>query len=63
MKTLKIKGGNELSGTIEIGGAKNSAVALVPAAILSDKVEITNVPDISDINALEQIVNYLGAYY
>lgn len=63
MKTLKIKGGNELSGTIEIGGAKNSAVALVPAAILSDKVEITNVPDISDINALEQIVNYLGAYF
>ncbi len=63
MKTLKINGGNELSGTIEIGGAKNSAVALVPAAILSDKIEITNVPDISDINALEQIVNYLGAYF
>ncbi len=63
MKILKINGGKELSGTIEIGGAKNSAVALVPAAILSDKVEITNVPDISDINALEKIVNYLGVQF
>ena len=57
MKILKINGNHELSGTIEIGGAKNSAVALVPAAILSDKVTITNVLEISDIKALEQIVN------
>lgn len=60
METIKINGDRELSGTIEIGGAKNSAVALVPASLLSDKVEINNVPDISDIKALEQIVNYLG---
>lgn len=60
MKVLKIKGNRELSGTIEIGGAKNSAVALVPAAILADEVEITNVPNISDIDALEIIINYLG---
>lgn len=61
MKVLKINGGKELSGTIEIGGAKNSAVALVPAAILSDKVTITNVPEISDIEALKQIIDYLEA--
>ena len=61
MEVLKIKGGNKLSGTIEIGGAKNSAVALVPAAILSDKVVIKNVPNISDIESLKIILNYLGA--
>lgn len=63
MEVLKIKGGKTLSGTIEIGGAKNSAVALVPAALLSDKVKITNVPDISDIKSLEIILDYLGAKY
>lgn len=63
MEVLKIKGGNKLSGTIEIGGAKNSAVALVPAAILSDEVTIDNVPEISDVRALEEIVNYLGAEF
>ena len=61
MKVIKINGGHELSGTIEIGGAKNAAVALVPAALLSDRVEITNVPEISDITALEEIINYLEA--
>mgnify|MGYP003306365715 CR=1 FL=1 len=60
MKVLKIKGGNTLSGTIEIGGAKNSAVALVPAALLAPKATITNVPNIKDIDALEKILNYLN---
>lgn len=63
MEILKIKGGHELSGTIEIGGAKNSAVALVPAAILSDEVVINNVPEISDVRALEEIITYLGAEF
>ena len=61
MEILKVHGGKTLSGTIEIEGAKNSAVALVPAALLSDKVKITNVPDISDIKSLEIILDYLGA--
>mgnify|MGYP002704869003 CR=1 FL=1 len=44
MKVLKIHGGKPLSGTIRISGAKNSSVALIPAAILSDdKVTICNV--------------------
>lgn len=63
MEVLKIKGENKLSGTIEIGGAKNSAVALVPAAILSDEVTIENVPEISDVRSLEDIINYLGAEF
>ena len=62
MKKIKIVGGKVLSGTINISGAKNSAVALIPAAILSDEVvEIENVPNISDIDALEEILIYLNA--
>ncbi len=62
MKRIKIEGGNVLSGTIDISGAKNSAVALIPAAILADEeVVIDNVPNISDIDALQEILNYLGA--
>ena len=62
MKQLKIEGNKTLSGTIEISGAKNSAVALIPASILSDGVvKIDNVPNISDIDALNEILEYFGA--
>jgi len=62
MKRIKIEGGRTLSGTINISGAKNSAVALIPAAILSDEqVTIDNIPNISDIDALEEILLYLNA--
>lgn len=62
MKKIVIDGGHKLSGTIEVAGAKNSAVALIPAAILSSgMVEIDNVPNISDIDALEEILLFLGA--
>ena len=62
MKQIKIEGGYPLTGTIRISGAKNSAVALIPAAILADDiVNIDNVPDISDIDALCEILDYLGA--
>ena len=51
MPKLKIVGGRRLSGEIVVDGAKNSAVALIPASILCDEtVEINNVPDISDID-------------
>ena len=50
MKILEITGGNTLSGTIRISGAKNSSVALIPAAILSDEeVTICNVPEMLKI--------------
>ena len=62
MRKLIIKGQNLLEGEVNISGAKNSAVALIPAALLSDeKVVLTNVPNISDVDALEEILLYLDA--
>lgn len=62
MKVLEINGGNKLSGTIRISGAKNSAVALIPAAILADnEVTICNVPEITDTDVLTEILTFLGA--
>ena len=62
MKVLKIQGSRELNGTIRVSGAKNSSVALIPTAILSnDVVTICNVPEITDTDALTDILEYLGA--
>lgn len=61
MKKIIIEGGYPLSGTISIGGAKNSAVALIPASLLADsKCVIKNVPNISDRDALFDIVKLLN---
>ena len=61
MKILEIEGNRPLTGTIRIGGAKNSAVALIPAAILSNnKTTLTNVPDITDIDVLCEILEYMN---
>lgn len=60
MKKLIINGNKDLTGEITISGAKNSVVALIPAAILSDEqVTLYNVPNISDTTALIDIINYL----
>ena len=62
MHRIIIEGNNKLSGRVRISGSKNSAVALVPAAVLCDEeVTIANVPNISDIDALDEILNHLGA--
>ena len=62
MPKIKIEGKHTLTGTINISGAKNSAVALIPASILCDEdVTITNVPNISDIDSLEEILISLNA--
>ena len=62
MPKIKIEGGHKLSGTITIGGAKNSVVALIPAAILCDEtVTISNVPNITDVDDLEKILLHLNA--
>ena len=62
MSRIKIEGGHKLTGEINISGAKNSAVALIPAAILCDEeVVINNVPNISDIDDLESILLHLNA--
>ena len=62
MEKLLIKGGNPLKGKVYISGAKNAAVAILPAALLSDGVcRIENVPNISDVNVLLKILKELGA--
>ncbi len=62
MKQIRIEGNRLLTGTISVSGAKNSAVALVPASLLSDDIiKIDNIPNISDIEALNEILGYLGA--
>lgn len=62
MKKLIIEGNHELSGTIKIGGAKNSVVALIPAAMLTDgKCVIYNVPNISDVPRLISMMEALGS--
>lgn len=61
MKILEIEGNKELTGTIRVSGAKNSCVALIPAAILSDEeVTICNVPELTDTDALCEILNVLN---
>ena len=61
MKVLEINGNYELSGTVRVSGAKNSCVALIPAAILSDEeVTICNVPELTDTDALCEILESLN---
>ena len=62
MTKYLIHGGNPLHGTIHISGAKNAAVAIIPAALLVDGVcRIENVPQISDVTLILQILRELGA--
>ena len=57
MQKLVINGGKKLSGEVTIGGAKNSTVALIPAAILSDTpVVLDSVPQIRDVKNLRSIL-------
>ena len=61
MSSIVINGNKSLSGEIMVSGAKNSVVSLIPAAVLcDDRVIIDNVPNISDIDALEEILIHLG---
>ena len=62
MAIYEIKGGTALNGEVTISGAKNAAVAILPAAILvSGKCRVENVPDISDVHILLNILADLGA--
>ena len=61
MKQMVIEGNNILTGEIPIGGAKNSAVALIPASILASGIsKLDNVPNISDRDALIDILKILN---
>ena len=62
MTKYQIRGGNRLHGEIEISGAKNAAVAIIPAALMVDGVcRIENIPQISDVTLILQILQELGA--
>ena len=62
MARYEINGGHPLNGTVTISGAKNAAVAILPAALLvSGKCRIENVPNISDVRILMSILDGMGA--
>ncbi|MDE6312079.1 MAG: UDP-N-acetylglucosamine 1-carboxyvinyltransferase [Lachnospiraceae bacterium] len=62
MEQYVIKGGNPLVGEVKIGGAKNAALAILAAAIMTDEtVLIENLPDVRDINVLLQAIEGIGA--
>ena len=62
MEQYAIKGGNPLVGEVEIGGAKNAALAILAASIMTDEtVVIENVPDVRDTNVMMQAMESIGA--
>ena len=62
MEQYIIKGGNPLVGEVEIGGAKNAALAILAAAIMTDEtVLIDNLPDVNDINVMLEAISGIGA--
>ncbi len=62
MEQYVIKGGNPLNGEVEIGGAKNAALAILAAAIMTDEtVTVGNIPNVRDINVLLQAIEEIGA--
>ena len=62
MEQYIIKGGTPLVGEVEIGGAKNAALAILAAAIMTDEtVTIDNLPDVNDINVLLEAISGIGA--
>jgi len=61
MDYLEIRGGNKLSGSVTISGAKNAALPIIAATILSDKeVTLTNLPNVVDIRTLLKLLTMLG---
>lgn len=62
MEQYIIKGGNPLVGEVEIGGAKNAALAILAAAIMTDEtVLIENLPDVNDVNVMLEAIGEIGA--
>ena len=62
MEQYVIKGGNPLVGEVEIGGAKNAALAILSAAVMTDEtVTIDNLPNVRDINVLLDAIREIGA--
>ena len=59
-EVIKINGGKLLNGTIRVSGSKNATVALIPATVLAnEKINIIGIPNISDVQSLKEILEYL----
>jgi UDP-N-acetylglucosamine 1-carboxyvinyltransferase len=64
MDYLQIKGGKKLSGSVKISGAKNAALPLIAATLLSSsKITLSNIPDVADIKTLLKLFSKLGSKY
>ena len=62
MEQYIMKGGNPLAGEVTIGGAKNAALGILAASIMTDEdVVIENLPDVRDINVLLEAIEEIGA--
>ena len=62
MDAIVVEGGHPLAGTVRVGGAKNSALKLMAAALLAPGVTtLRNVPDISDVGVMAEVLEWLGA--
>lgn len=62
MDFYSIRGGNPLSGEVEIAGAKNAALPILAASIMTNEtVTVENVPDVSDIRAILSAIEHIGA--
>ena len=62
MDSIVVKGGRELNGKIHIAGAKNAALALMPATLLSEEpLTLTNAPRLSDIKTMTELLESLGS--
>ena len=63
MEHYIVKGGNSLSGEVEIAGAKNAALAILAASIMTNEtVTVENVPDVSDIRAILKTIEVIGGH-
>ena len=63
MEQFVIKGGAHLVGKIKISGAKNSALPIIAASLLTDrKVVLENIPDLIDVSTMIELIEYLGAH-
>jgi UDP-N-acetylglucosamine 1-carboxyvinyltransferase len=61
MSTYTITGQTELSGEITVSGSKNAALPLIASTLFFDHAQLTNVPDISDVHLLCEILRSLGS--
>jgi UDP-N-acetylglucosamine 1-carboxyvinyltransferase len=62
MDVFKVSGNGPLNGTIQVGGAKNAALPILAACLLTDEtVTLSNVPDLSDIRSMLEILQHVGA--